>query len=48
MVRHLRWVSDSLTAAQKAERITLSNKLLHQFRSIEHHGWQFMITFDEL
>jgi hypothetical protein len=32
---------------QKTERATLSIESLHQLRSIEHHGWQFIITFDE-
>jgi hypothetical protein len=30
------------------ERATLSVELLPQLRSIEHHGWQFVITLDEL
>jgi hypothetical protein len=46
-VKHLRWVPHSLTATQKTERVTLSIELLHQLRSIEHHGWQFIITLDE-
>jgi hypothetical protein len=42
-----RWVPHSLTAAQETEPVTLSIELLRQLRSIEHHGWQFIITLDE-
>jgi hypothetical protein len=37
----------SLTAIHKAEHVILSNELLYQFRSIEYHGWQSIIIFDE-
>jgi hypothetical protein len=47
-VKHLRQVPNSLTVTQKAERVTLSNESLRELRSIKHHGWQFIITFDEL
>jgi hypothetical protein len=47
VVKHLRWVPHILTATQKMERVTLSIDLLRQLRSIEHHGWQFIITLDE-
>jgi hypothetical protein len=47
VVKYLRWVSHSLTATQKTERVTLSIELLRQLRSIEHHGWQFIITLTE-
>jgi hypothetical protein len=47
MVKHLRWVSYPLTHTQETERTTLSIELLCQLWSIEHHGWQFIITFDE-
>jgi transposase len=29
------------------ERVILSRELLRQFRSIEHHGWRFIVTLDE-
>jgi hypothetical protein len=38
VMKHIRWVPHSLTATQKTERVTLSNKLLRQLRSIERHG----------
>jgi hypothetical protein len=44
VVKHLRWVPHTLTRTRKTERITLSIELLHQLRSIEHHGWQSIIT----
>jgi hypothetical protein len=47
-VKHLRWVPHTPKATQEAKCVTLSNRLLCQLRSIEHHGWQFIITFDEL
>jgi hypothetical protein len=47
MLKHLRWVSHTLTPTRKPERATLSIKLLRQLRSIEHYGWQFIITFGE-
>jgi hypothetical protein len=47
VVKHLRWVPHSLTATQKTERVTLSVELLRQLCSIEHDGWQFIITLDE-
>jgi hypothetical protein len=47
VVKHLRWVSHGRTAAQKAQRVSLSKKLLRELRSIKHHGWQFIITLDE-
>jgi hypothetical protein len=48
MVKHLGWVPHTLTAIQKMERTTLSIELLRQLRSIEHHGWKFILTLDEL
>jgi DNA-binding IclR family transcriptional regulator len=47
VVKHLRWVPHSLTAAQKAQHITLSNELLRELRSNKHQGWQFLITLNE-
>jgi histone-lysine N-methyltransferase SETMAR len=47
VVKHLRWVPRTLTPTQKTERATLSIESLRQLRSIEHHGWQFIITLDE-
>jgi hypothetical protein len=44
VVKHLRWVPHTLTPTQKTERATLSIKLLRQLRSIESHGWQFIIA----
>jgi hypothetical protein len=46
VVKHLRWVPPTLTPAQKTERATFSIELLRQLRSIEHYGWQFIITLD--
>jgi hypothetical protein len=46
-VKNLHWVPHGLTEAQKARRVTLSNHLLRDLRSINHQGWQFMITLDE-
>jgi hypothetical protein len=48
VVTNLRLVPRTLTPTQKTERPTLSIELLRQLRSIEHHGWQFIITLDEL
>jgi hypothetical protein len=48
MVKHLRWVPHTLTPTQEMERATLSIELLRQLRSIERHGWQFIITLGEL
>jgi hypothetical protein len=36
VVKHLRWIPHSLTGSQKAERVTLLNKVLRQLLSIEH------------
>jgi hypothetical protein len=47
LVKHLRWVPHTLMSTQKTERATLSIEILRQLRSIEHHGWQFIITLDE-
>jgi hypothetical protein len=47
VVKHLRWVPHTLTETQKAQRITLSNQLLLEIRSIKHQGWHFIITLDE-
>jgi hypothetical protein len=47
VVKHLRWVPRTLMPTQKTERVTLSIEFLRQPRSIEHHGWQFIITLDE-
>jgi hypothetical protein len=47
MVKHLCWVSYTLTPTQKTECDTLSVEFLRQLRSVEHHGWQFLITLDE-
>jgi hypothetical protein len=47
VMKHLRWVPHTLTPTQKTERVTLSIELLRQIRSIECHGWQFMITLGE-
>jgi hypothetical protein len=47
VVKHLRWVAHTLTRIQKTELTTLSIEILGQLRSIEHHGWQFIITLDE-
>jgi hypothetical protein len=47
MVKHLRWVPHILTPPQKTEGAALLIELLRQLRSIEHHGWQFIITLDE-
>jgi hypothetical protein len=47
VVKRPRWVPHTLTPAQKTEPATLSIELLSQLRSIEHHGWQFIITLDK-
>jgi hypothetical protein len=47
VVKHLRWVPHTLTPPQKTECAILSIELLRQLRSIEHHGWQFIITLDD-
>jgi hypothetical protein len=47
VVKHLCEVPHTLTPTQKPERATLSIELLHRLQSIEHHGWQFIITRDE-
>jgi hypothetical protein len=47
VLKRLRWVPHTLTDTQKAQRITLSNQLLLEIRSIKHQGWHFMITIDE-
>jgi hypothetical protein len=46
-VKHLRWVPHTLTPTQRTEHATLSIEFLRQLWSIEHHGWQFIITLDE-
>jgi hypothetical protein len=48
VVKHLYWVSRSLTDTQKAQRLTLSSKLQRKFRSLKHHSWQFIIPLDKL
>jgi hypothetical protein len=45
--KHIHWVAQGLTRPQKAEHSTRSKELLHQLLSIKHHGWQFILTFDE-
>jgi hypothetical protein len=47
VVKHLGWVPHALTPIQKRECAILSIQLLRQLRSIEYHGWQFIITLDE-
>jgi hypothetical protein len=47
MVKHLRWVPHTLTPTQETECAILSLEVLRQLRSIEHHGWQFIIPLDE-
>jgi hypothetical protein len=47
VVKHLPWVPHTLTPTQKTEPVTLSIGLLRQLRSIEHCGWQFIITLDK-
>jgi DNA-binding IclR family transcriptional regulator len=47
MVKHLRWVPHTFTPTQQTERATLSIELLRQLQSIEHQGWQFVITLDK-
>jgi hypothetical protein len=47
VVKQLRSVPHTLTPTQKTERATLSIEFLRQLRSIEHHGWQFIITLNE-
>jgi hypothetical protein len=46
-VKHLRWVPHTFSPTQKTERATLSIETLRQLRSVEHHGWQLIITLDE-
>jgi hypothetical protein len=47
VVKYLRWVPHTLAPTQKMEHATLSIELLCQLRSIEHHGWQFIIARDQ-
>jgi hypothetical protein len=47
VVKHLRCVPHTFTPTQKAKRAALSIEVLRQLRSIEHHGCQFIVTFDE-
>jgi hypothetical protein len=47
VVKHLRGVPHTVTNTEKAQRVTLSNQLLLERRSIKHQGWHFMITLDE-
>jgi hypothetical protein len=47
VVKHLHRVPHSLTVPQKSEHVTHSKGLLHQFLSIKHNGWQFILTLDE-
>jgi hypothetical protein len=48
VVKHLRYVPHTLTPTPETERATLSIELLRQFRSIKHHGCQFILTLDKL
>jgi histone-lysine N-methyltransferase SETMAR len=47
VVKHLHWVPHSLSATQKAQRITLANRLLFELRSIKSDGWHFVVSLDE-
>jgi hypothetical protein len=47
VAKHLRWIRHALTPTQETEPATLSIELLRPLRSIERHGWQFIITLDE-
>jgi histone-lysine N-methyltransferase SETMAR len=47
VVKHLHWVPHELTANQKSLRASLSKQLLREVQSIQHQGWQFIITLDE-
>jgi hypothetical protein len=38
VVKHIRWTPYSLTAAQKASRVTLANHLFQDLCSIKHQG----------
>jgi hypothetical protein len=46
-VKHIRWVTDGLTDAQKASRVFRANELLGELRSVKHHDWELIVTFDE-
>jgi hypothetical protein len=46
MVKHLRWVPDTFTPTQNRS-VPLSIELSRHLRSIEHQGWQYIITLDE-
>jgi hypothetical protein len=47
VVKHLHSVPHSLTAPQKAGRVTRSKQLIDELFSIKHQGWQFILTLDE-
>jgi hypothetical protein len=47
VVKILCWVPHCLNDTQKAQRVTLSNRLLHELRLIERHDWHSMMTLDE-
>jgi hypothetical protein len=48
VLEHFRWVPHTDNPTQKIKHVTLSIEILRQLWSIEHHGWQFIITLDEL
>jgi hypothetical protein len=47
IVKHLHWITQSLTNTQKAQRMALSYELLSELPSIKRHGSQFVIILDE-
>jgi hypothetical protein len=47
-MKHLHSMLHTPTPTQKREHPTLSIELSLELRSIKHHGWQFIITLDEL
>jgi hypothetical protein len=47
VLKHLRYVPQTMTDILKAQRITLSNQLLLELLSIKHQSWHFVTTIGE-
>jgi hypothetical protein len=47
VVKHLHWVADRLTDAQRQIPIDRSNKLLRLLEFVQANDWQSFMTLDE-
>jgi hypothetical protein len=46
-LKHCKWVHHKLSEAQKQTRVATSKRLLDRLGSVQHQGWQYIVTLDE-